>query len=294
MAYTTGTASNYLDLLSILTTFAAANGWTVLAQSGTEVYLRGEGSEGLDEIFCGIRAFENAAAGYYNWQIYGSINWRAERSIGSNPVSNAGSRTDVYATFWNSAIPYWIVANARRVILVAKIGTVYSHVYFGFIDQAATTEQYSYPLFIGGTTGDSVTPYTSADSKHAAYWSGNGYNTDGYCQGALYLPAGPWGSVGYYADSGVSATTPGCKAYSLFHNARAAILSAPDGSYMLEPIFIRYAHASNIYGQLSGIYRVSGYNNTSENIITVGGVNYLVFHDTYHLGYGDFCAVEMA
>ena len=58
MAYTSGTAANYKDLLAVLATFAAANGWSILEQSATQVYLKGEGLAGLDEIYCGISAFD--------------------------------------------------------------------------------------------------------------------------------------------------------------------------------------------------------------------------------------------
>ena len=36
MAYTSGTAAHYKDLMSILATFAAANGWAILTQATTE------------------------------------------------------------------------------------------------------------------------------------------------------------------------------------------------------------------------------------------------------------------
>ena len=77
MAYTSGTAANYKDLLSTLATFAAANGWTVLEQSETVLYLSGEGSAGLDEIHVSVQAFENTASDYYNWELAGAMAYRS-------------------------------------------------------------------------------------------------------------------------------------------------------------------------------------------------------------------------
>lgn len=35
------------------------------------------------------------------------------------------SPTVTYVTLWDSSIPYWLIANGRRFILVAKVSTTY-------------------------------------------------------------------------------------------------------------------------------------------------------------------------
>ena len=134
MAYTSGTATNYKDLLTTLATFAAANGWTVMEQSATLLYLRGAGTDGLDEIHVGIGTFENTGAGYYNWEISGAWAYRTGRAVGKQPISSA----KCYAYLWNTTIPYWMVATPRRIIVVAKISTTYQTVYLGLGDPPAT------------------------------------------------------------------------------------------------------------------------------------------------------------
>lgn len=296
MAYTSGTAAHYKDLMSILATFAAANGWAILTQNTTELYLRGEGAEGLDEIYCGIRCFEDSSVGYYNWQLYGSVFWKPNLAIGSQPLNSTGTYA-TYAYFWNQQIPYWMVANGRRIILVAKVGTTYQHVHLGFINQCGTAAQYSYPLYIGGCGSNGGYAYSTTDQS--AYWSGYAA-----CVGRLYLPAGTWGRVNsepnvvssWQGDAGSIWPTgrPECIICGLYNTVRGVIMNAPDGSYMLEPLFIRDRIRSGIYGQIDGMYRVSGYQNASENIITVNAVNYMVFQDTYRSGYGDFCALRLS
>ena len=295
MAYTTGTAAHYKDLLSIMVTFASANGWTVLTQTTEEVYLRGKGAEGLDEIYCGVRTFENSTTGYYNWQLYGSVFWKSNLPITAQPLrSNYDWNTHAY--FWNQPIPYWMVATPRRIILVAKVGTTYQHVHLGFIDPVGTAAQYPYPLFIGGCGANETVAYSTTDQS--AYWAG--YQA---CCGRLYLPGGTWGRVNQYnADGGTAYSAyvdddhierPDCIICGLYDSNRAITMTAPDGSYLLEPLFIRDRKRHGVYGQLNGIFRVTGYQNASENIITVAGVNYMVFQDTYRSGYGDFCAMRM-
>ena len=47
------------------------------------------------------------------------------------------------------SIPYWFLADGRRVIIVAKITTVYEHAYLGFLDAYATPGEWTYPLVVG-------------------------------------------------------------------------------------------------------------------------------------------------
>ena len=92
MAYTSGTAANYKDLLAILATFAAANGWTVLDQTAERLYLKGEGTAGTDEIYVGIQTYEDAANGRYNWELFGSLAYRAGRAYSAMPMSTGGAK----------------------------------------------------------------------------------------------------------------------------------------------------------------------------------------------------------
>jgi len=271
MAYTSGTASNYKELLAILATFAAANGWTILEQSETKLYLRGEGESGLDEIYAGIGAFENSTAGYYNWQAVGSWGWRSGRALGAHPMSSAMR----YVYLWNTAIPYWMVGHAGRFIVIAKVGTMFQMLYMGFGLTPATDAQYPYPLIIGGV-GTSPTQLYSAGGS--MFWANNALS------GVISRPGGDWDQIG----------PAYCPPKSVSSGIASVLVKALDGSYLLEEIFITDANRASIYGSLDGICRVSGFGNSAENLITVSGVNYLVVPDVYRSAIGDFCAVKLA
>lgn len=293
MAYTSGTAANYKDLLAILATFAAANGWSILRQTTEELYLRGAGDDGLDEIYCGVRCFENTSAGYYNWELYGAIAYRADRNIGDQPFGSngvAGSGAPVFSCFWNAAIPYWMVATPRRIIVFAKVNTIYSCVHLGFIDPPATPSQYPYPLLIGGSNGVVDNSYASTAYSHTAFWSWSGSSSPTIFFGTVYLPSGEWGVISNVSSSNSTVL----RVESLCNPWRGSLLKAPDDSYLLEPMFIRRYNFQDVLGQINGIYWVSGYQNASENIITVDGVNYMVFQDTFRTSYGDYCAMRMS
>lgn len=274
MAYTSGTASNYKELLAALATFAATNGWTILEQTATRLFLRGAGAGGLDEIHVGLEAYENTSAGYYNWKIAGAWGWRSGRALGSHPMSSPLR----YLYLWNTSIPYWMMASPDRVILVAKVGTIYQMLYFGFGIPPATDNQYPYPLIIGACGTSATALYSATGNANSMFWSGNGLN------GVICRPGGDWDQVG----------PSYCLPKSVSSDYVATLVTAVDGSYLLEEIFITDANRIAVYAALDGVYRVSGYSNSAENIVTVSGVNYLVVQDVNRLGIGDFCAVRMA
>lgn len=278
MAYTSGTASNYIDLLAVMTTFAAANGWVVLEQSATQVFLKGTGNAGLDEIYCGAVTYADSGNNRYNWQLVGSWGWRSGRVASAQPRSASS-----FAYLWNAAIPYWMVCNGRRIIVCAKIGTTYQMIYLGFLTVPATDAQYPYPLFIGGS-GDVATKNTSDSIQ--SFWNGS---TSSY--GRLSLPGGYWGYTGY--SSGDYTANQSLSVMTFNEANRSVMFTAPDGTYLLEPFYVTACGAANTYGMFEGLFRVTGYNNTAENIITVGGVNYMVFPDGSRTGYGDFCAMRL-
>lgn len=279
MAYTSGTATNYLNLLSILATFAAANGWTILEQSSRLLYLRGEGDDQTDEIYVGIEAFENTASGYYNWSLVGSWGWRSGRAIDKHPFSS-GKR---YSYLWNASIPYWMVASPRRLVVIAKVSTVYQIIYLGFGQPPATASQYPYPLIVGGCGAAAAQAYSATGVGNSAFWANNGVG------GMISTPGGDWRQVGP-ADLAQER----CQSLSVGYDQKNNILTGIGGVYTLDQIYIADSLRVGIYAAIDGLYRVSGHGNSAENIISVGGVNHLVVPDVYRSGYGDYCALRLS
>ena len=68
-----------------------------------------------------------------------------------------------------------------------------------------------------------------------------------------------------------------------------------DGSYLLEPLMIleNSDQSPAIYGQIDGLYRISGQGNSAESIIEVGGINHLVVQDVSRTSRGDYCALRL-
>jgi hypothetical protein len=135
-------------------------------------------------------------------------------------------------------------------------------------------------LFIGGS-GNDVALNTSG--LLYSFWS------SGYSRSRLSVPAGRWGDC----NSTGTAERPAITVTSAFAVFDGILLTAPDGSFLLDPIFVTASY-NTIYGQIEGLYRVTGYANSAEDVITVDGVNYIIFQDGSRSGDGDCCALRMA
>jgi hypothetical protein len=289
MAYTSGTATDYKDLMARLATYVGSHGWAVIEQTSSSLYLCGEGLAALDQIYCGIDAFENTGSGFYNWELAGSFGYRAGRTVSNHPMSSGPNKC--FAYLWDTSIPYWFVVNGRRIIVVAKIGTTYQTIHLGLLTVPGTDAQYSYPLLIGGSGNTRAQAYSDSTSLNSAFW---GINNTGnsYGNGMLCLPGGKWQAVEHNSGSydgriGVASENLGLAPY---------MLSSIDDIYVIDQIYMAdnpTSTSTNIYGAVEGLFRVSGDRNSAENIITVSGINYLVVPDVFRSSIESFCALRL-
>jgi hypothetical protein len=318
MAWTSGTATDYRDLLDKLRLFLtstmtpASERWTQLRWDTTsntqELILRAPGLSGTDEIYVGIRSSEDAGAGYYRWQLQGYIGYNSANSFTAQP----GALTTMPGVkLWNSSIPYWFVANGRRCVMVCKVGTVYEAMYLGFIRPYATPGQYPYPLLIGGSTTGFfgwLISDTSADHSHFAIpgiFQNNGNYFFTACQ--LRDTNGVWRNFWsfYQYNTGNSEqnqplTTSASNRYAIWPHTKDGvnnIREAPDGTRLLLPLILVADAGSpsgkNILGELDGCFYVSGFGVASEDTVTVSGVDHFIVQNVYRTDVNRFWALRL-
>lgn len=149
MAYTTGTCTGHLALLDALKAFLEAQGWVTKRYTTGDIYeyiAMGPGLTGTDEIYIGIQT-----TGYKNWKLRGYTGYSSLLDFDSQP--GALACTNQYCPtllLSSSTIQYWLIADGRRTIIIAKCGTSYECAYLGLILPYAPESQISYPMFIGG------------------------------------------------------------------------------------------------------------------------------------------------
>jgi hypothetical protein len=307
MAWETGTATDQADLLAKIVTFlttntalvAADQEWVDLgAATGqtTGTWLRGPGLTTTEEIFVGFQAVNDVPGDIYGIEIAAAQGYNALQSFANQPGKSPAS----FVAVWNDAMPYWIVANGQRVIVVVKVSTTYHAFYLGKILPYGTPTQYPYPVYVGG---ESLTNVRWSDTGHGfRHFVDPGSTASATASGSyLIYPDGAWQYFqNWYNSSGTEFPSGTGRAvwpnFGLSGGARLRELRDNiDGSYTLLPNILHSSTPSiGVLGELDGVQWVSGFGNAAENIITVGGQDYLVVQNIFRTTRWSYWALKLA
>lgn len=171
MAFTSGTATNYIDLADKFRAWITRTaGWTQLAWTpgnvttgGMSLSLRGPGAAADKRVFINMRSVFDDTSQAYSWDIRGAVDYDGSKAFGTQN----GESTQTFLALWKNTISYWFYANDRRFIVVAKVNTVYTSAYAGFGLPWATPAEYPFPLYIAATDGI-LRPYNATDCDHSS------------------------------------------------------------------------------------------------------------------------------
>jgi len=264
MSYQISTANDYLDLLVKVKSEAEANGWTTLqwtpgsmGSSESTWVAVGSGISGSDQIYIGIQTYSNPSQDRYGWIIGVFTGY-----LGSNTFFTQPGGYYRATPLWNHTTPYWLIVNAQRISIAAKISTVYVFGYFGKYLPYATPGQYPYP----------VACIAPLPSNSQARWSDTSYtnyqwNIRGVDGGWRTVSSWPTSWPPTYIDT--------------------------QGVWPLLPLIL-WESTPNIYGELDGILFTTGFNNSVENTITdSNGIVYVVLQDVYRTSIGSYVAMRL-
>jgi hypothetical protein len=275
--------------------------------AGSEYIWQAPGNGNEAQILVGILRFSDAGADYDNWRLGGFTGFDSGLAFAAQP----GALTrPVVPLLRVGSMPYWFVANGRRVVMIAKVSTVYEAMYLGFFNTYINPNQFPYPLLVGGSMSWASEPTSTSPNWRWSY-SGNEHrafpypnpsgtsNFDAY-QLRMRKPDGAW--MGFSgARSGVAGGYIWPYGYT-FSN----VLPNLDGTYPLLPIVLHSDEGNsgvypnitivnpNIWGELDGVLAVTGHANASENIVTVGRTDYLVVQNINRTTKTDFFTVKLA
>lgn len=283
MAFESGFVDNtgseglaHWQMLLLIKTYAEANGWTTLRYlnpvdgSNRELIMQGAGLSGTDQIFIGFRSYHSVSADYYNLSVAGFTGYVASNAFTAQP-----GYFESGVPAHNLRIDYWLVVNAQRIVFALKVGTpVYESGYTGKFLPYDPPGRYPYPIVVGGMlNGPAPTRYS--DVNHSMYSKGSRANFGmRFVDGTWKQPATwPWNSSGF--------------------NGQQATLRDTGGNYNLLPVVL-VDGAPNIYGELDGIYQISGFNDVVENTLTIDGVGYVVIQDVSRTGFLDYYALRLS
>jgi len=234
-----------------------------------ELILKGVGYTGEEEIFVGFRTYQDASADYYNLVAAAFTGYVPGNSFDTQPGAFLSG-----VPAHNNRIDYWISLNPQRIAIVMKVGTpVYESCYVGKFLPYARPTQYPYPLAIGGMLiGTPATRFS--ETSHSIPFKGSRSNFRiRFNDGSWRQPdSWPWNSV--------------------FVAGSISQIREANGYFSLQPIILSQA-GFGLYGELDGVRHISGFNNATENTLTIGGEDWLVFQDVSRNGFNDYFALRM-
>lgn len=289
----TGTATAWDDLLTKVVAHLqhaslGTEAWTLLATDTTSVanekfvYLKGPGLSASENIYVNIRQYRDIAGDYYNWQLRGAVSYNGALTFATQP----GFSPPANVCLWQSSIPYWLIANGRRFILVAKVSTTYATAYGGFILPYATPTEMPYPMFVGGNASTSTKRWSAGDYTLGGFWDAP--------SGTTYLRHfdGSWLEIYNYSAGGTRNQTTISLVWPFEIDMN--IGKNVNGNYSLLPSILHSStNGGNVYGELEGVFFTSGAGVGAEDILQIGGDNYLVVPSVYRNGARDYCAIKL-
>lgn len=283
--------------------------WTSKRRSsGDQMIWQAPGNGNNDQILVGAKLFHDVGGDYYNWRLGGFTAFDNaldfEHQVGYLGGSGQTSPSPVF-NLWNSTIPYWFIANGRRVVVVAKISTVYVVCYLGFINPYVAPGAFPYPLAVAGSMAWDGASLGSEPGVGSTNWRwsyvGNELrnlgigqvtkSTDNGEQLRLRLPSGVWRGFG---SSWTEASFGRMWPYSDSNNTGMADWRPNlDGGYTILPIVLHDSSISNVYGELDGVGATTGFSQSAENTITIGLAQWLVVQNVNRTTKVDYFAVRL-
>lgn len=324
MAFTTGTATDYRDLLDKLRLYAVSQGWTAhewvagtVAAGGGRLIMEGPGAGAGRRVFVSIRTEADPTNALYSWRMRGAAGYTAGAPEGGHPGE---LQQAVYLNLWQNALTYWFYINDRRIIIVAKTSTTYVSAHLGFFLPWATPEQYPFPLYIAGDYFTSITWSGNRSARRMCVDPGVEIAGGGLSRSSGWTrdPGGVWTPVGNQEDgtsnddgyavlpnvavmkiwpygSGFSGTTDfetwnGSTSTST-GGALDSIVATRQGERFVWPCMI-IGNAEPSYGVLDGICCIPGTGLATEQNVTASGKTFRIFQNIQRSSGNDFFAVE--
>jgi hypothetical protein len=296
----------HYKVLAAIKTLAEANGWTTLRYVSTganrELILTSTGLSGTEQLFVGFKTTQSVASDYYNLVVGTMAGYVPGNTFESQPGIKLSG-----VPCHNNAVTYFLSANAQRITGCFKVGTpVYGHFYVGrFFPYARPAEYPASWITAGNFRSDQLYKrYSDTDYCFPYYGSfanvyGSGLGVD-YAQFWLRSQSGSWIQVFMFP----------------YRNGPVNNRPSQESNYALESIIPYQTNPQGAFGELDGIYFVSGFNNSGESvlqkggtpvdqsgmdaptavaaIIAAGGVPYVILQDTNRTGFNSYIAMEMS
>lgn len=325
MANDSGTATDYLDLLTKLRDFLTTNTDLVTAGEEWEVIgglaagpmttadflsFKGQGLGGTDQIFVSLSSYTSVPGGLYQVLLRGHTAYNP----GAPGVDQVGSDSKwVYLPLANSSLAYWFYANGRHFKVVTRLNGRYDAMYAGFILPEHLPDDWSYPLFIGGSTYAQTVTAASDQPHHSNFWNPNASARENGGNSCAYLfsPIQAWvpirnsyndgpnltgarGRVSVPWSNAMSSNVRRCLDNTAWFTRGQLVGFGYDTAYGAVG-FDEMPELGTFYGAYDGVFYSPAFAAVAEAIITdpVSGREYQLFPNVFRTGDSEFAAFEL-
>ncbi len=281
---TLGDEAHY-KVLAAIKNLAEANGWTTLRYVGTgavqELILNSQGLSGTEDIYIGFRTYQSTSSDYYNILVGTFTGYVSGNTFDAQPgVKLSG------VPCHNNAVTYFITANEQRIAGCFKVGTpVYTHFYAGKMFPYSRPGEFPSPLICAGMFDGAATKRFSDGDFAFPYHGRESGNSSRPSRLWMRDQAGSWRRLSHWPFSNSSSGTDGTIGshapanYGYIGGAGGRRALVPAGTnYQPQPILLYDLFtasgsdfAGNVFGELDGVFQVSGFNNGTENVLQAGG-----------------------
>lgn len=322
----TGTVTDQQDLMLALKTFAELKGWTTHRYDNVsadhELIM-----ESPNGAFVGYKEVKNAIEDVYNWELQGYTSYNAglgfHEQQGSLPYYGflGSTSRDQYASeisLTNQPMTYWFNLFGDKIMIVAKIGSIYVSSYSGFIKRAASPLQYPYPMYIGGNSyggsdgsnsvkQDNLMRFSDANNFNSNFIFGVGdalvtssQQFNSRCRNYISLPSGDWLEIVGTGGTGFSNNPKAGFTFGNGYNRETALSLEKNfrDEYDIKSVIICSKLETNvtfpdILGEYFSCGVVAGSSILPEDVMSVGSDDYLAFPDVFRNQTYDFFVMKI-
>ena len=288
-------ATDTFTVLATVTSVPAADRWVLdrwnpddLNGLSTAMIWHGLG-DGTEAIHTGIRRIETPASQIWNWRMRNYTGFASGRDWNTQP----GVSPDLFTAFWDNDMLYWFQVDSRRYTVAAKVSTTFHALYQGFFLPFGSPTEYPFPSVLIGEKDDS--------EAHTSTATDFGFVTEPIINGTLRQVDGVWVNAGDSPTVGNFWLWPASTAFggagSIWENHE----NFDSGDHQLMPILLGQGPTggatepltAEVFGVLDGVNIVTGFGNSSETILSIGGTDWVVFQDIFRTSRENFWAMEM-
>jgi len=310
------------------TTVPSGDQWTILSNGSLmpalpgsgfatdgEFYLQGKGSDPADQIIVGCQSYRNVGNNIFGFRTRGFTAFNNTLAFTTLP---GVSPLSVHTAVDDNTFQTWFWTNSRRIMTLARVGTIDILTYMGFILQFGTRGQYPYPLFVAGSSQTSTQNFQLNDFTQSSLpdpcpagsylrWVDGSWLT---CQ---HYSSGGGGSRGQARDSSLNTlkiwpqrnptTNEGSDNtttynentfYQSYSSGQQELSSSEIGLYQMFPAILMTG--TQLIGVIDGLYIVPGLGLNSGDTLTDPntGQVYDVFKNTWRSEWVDYFAIKRA